>query len=471
MSFPLFTTLTLSLASLLAGIAFGKILAPQTGERREPSGRMSSSVDSALKSSDSAATDAAEPLADTGLPGTFANLPRPRQLDTLVRVSKQAENNPFLQLVIARIANDLPTEVLEELLSSLTEQKKGTDVAGEQDQPAINLFAERLAARAPERAIALGTSRKSARIVEAGLNVLLSRDTAEALKAKAGLPKEINVSLTDACRSGLATPGGSFSDAVRAIQSQPDLLENVAAKNSWDLPHLLGALAAKTASTDPAQALAEVRSTASEFIEFNPKRDPPISDLELTKQRDSLVKRIAGNAVATLRYESASAASGLFDALAETEKNGWSFSIEAVTRFKHAGSEAAISFAESQASKENMSSAASGVWWALANQDRSAALAWIESLPPGAFREGALKSVMMDAWNRSSAWGDPEVATGAASSLLSHGSQVDYYAAMLSDRHFGFGDGRSRAEFIAELPLTTQEKSDLESRLAPVKPR
>lgn len=78
---------------------------------------------------------------------------------------------------------------------------------------------------------------------------------------------------------------------------------------------------------------------------------------------------------------------------------------------------------------------------------------------------------MMDAWNRSSAWGDPEIATGAASSLLSHSSQVDYYAAMLSDRHFGFSDGRSRAEFISELPLTTQEKSNLESRLAPVKPR
>jgi hypothetical protein len=42
---------------------------------------------------------------------------------------------------------------------------------------------------------------------------------------------------------------------------------------------------------------------------------------------------------------------------------------------------------------------------------------------------------------------------------------------MLSDRHFGFGDGRSRAEFIGELPLTMQEKRDLESRLAPVKPR
>ena len=471
MSTRLFSPLFFPLASLLVGIVFGKILAPQAGDPSERAGGTSSPKDSTSKIPDSAATDATEPVVGTSSPVTFVNLPRPQQLETLVRVSKQAEDNPSFQLLIARLANDLPTEVLEELLSSLTEQKKGAGAAGEQDQPAINLFAERLAARAPERAIALGTSRKSARIVEAGLNVLLSRDTAEALKAKAGLPKEINVSLTDACRSGLATPGGSFSDAVRAIQSQPDLLENVAAKNSWDLPHLLGALAAKTASTDPAQALAEVRSTASEFIEFNPKRDPAISDLELTKQRDSLVKRIAGNAVATLRYESAPAASGLFDALAETEKNGWSFSIEAVTRFKHAGSEAAISFAESQASKENMSSAASGVWWALANQDRSAALAWIESLPSGAFREGALKSVMMDAWNRSSAWGDPEVATGAASSLLSHGSQVDYYAAMLSDRHFGFGDGRSRAEFIAELPLTMQEKRDLESRLAPVKTR
>ena len=458
--------LTLSLASLLAGIAFGKFLAPRAVDRLEPPGRISSPEDSASKVPDSAA-----PFTNASSEATFADLPRPQQLDTLVRVSKQAHEKPSVQLLIARLANDLSTEVLEELLSSLSEQKKGTDAAGEKDHDAINLLAERLAARDPERAIALGTSRKSAKILQAGLNVLLSRDTAAALKVRAGLPKDINISLTDACRSGLVTPGGSFSDAVRAIQSLPNLQENVAAKNSWDLPQLLGALAAKTASADPAQALAAVRATAAEFIQSNPKRDPATPDLELAKQRDSLVRRIAGNAVDTLRFESAPAASGLFDALGDTEKNGWSFGIEAVTRYHNSGSETAISFAESQASKENTSSAASGVWWALANQDRPGALAWIESLPPGAFRDGALKSVMMDAWNRSSAWGDPEIATGAASTLLSHSSQVDYYAAMLSDRHFGFSDGRSRAEVIAELPLTTQEKSDLESRLAPVKPR
>ena len=140
MSFPLLSPLTLSLVSLVAGIAFGKILAPQPGERREPDGGISSSEDSGLKSPDSAATDAAEPLADTGSPGTFANLPRPRQLDTLVRVSKQAENNPFLQLLIARIANDLPTEVLEELLSSLTEQKRArTPPANKTNPPSTSL--------------------------------------------------------------------------------------------------------------------------------------------------------------------------------------------------------------------------------------------------------------------------------------------------------------------------------------------
>ena len=161
----------------------------------------------------------------------------------------------------------------------------------------------------------------------------------------------------------------------------------------------------------------------------------------------------------------------MFDSLKDAEKISLNCAVEAAARFKHAGSEAAIAFAESLASKKDMAAAASGVWWAFAQRDRRAALAWIESLPAGTFRDGVLQSVRMDAWNRNFAWGDTDVALGAASSLLSRRSQMDYYAATLSGMPFGSRDGRSRAELIATLPLTFREKGELESRLAPIQPR
>lgn len=459
---PLRSQLILPAASLLAGVVAGKLLVSPEANPIETPTTVSPKVSSADTSS--ASESVAGATSNTTSPSSFASLPRPQQLDTLVRISRQTSENPSLQLLLAQLATDLPAPILEELLTSL---------AGRTDGPflATTLLAERLAATDPARAIELGTNQKSTQIVEAGLSVLLARNAADAIKVMSNLPKDLNVNLSNIEQAGLVTPGGSFADAVRAIQSQPSLLENVANSKQWEVSKILGALAAKTASTDPALALAEIRASAAEIVNANPKRDPAASDIQIAKQRDALISQIAGNAVTRLRFESGPDASKLFDALKDTEKKVWSFSIEAVTRFNHSGTETAISFAESQASKENMSSAASGVWWALANQDRPAALAWIESLPPGAFREGTLKSVMMDAWNRSKSWGDPDIATSAAASLLSRGSQVDYYAAMLSDRHFGYNDGRTRAEFIAELPLSQQEKADLERRLAPVKSR
>ena len=459
---PLRSQFILPAASLLAGVVAGKLLVNPTTPPPEELTTASPKVSSVDTSSTS------DPVAgatlNTTSPSSFASLPRPQQLDTLVRISRQTSENPSLQLLLAQLATDLPAPVIEELLTAL---------AGRTDGPflATTLLAERLAATDPARAIELGTNRKSPQIVEAGLSVLLARNAADAIKAMSNLPKDLNVNFSNVEQSGLVTPGGSFADAIRAIHSQPALLENIANSKQWEVSKILGALAAKTAATDPALALAEIRASATEIVNANPKRDPAASDIQIAKQRDALISQIAGNAVNRLRFESGPDASKLFDALKDTEKKVWSFSIEAVTRYNHSGTETAISFAESQASKENMSSAASGVWWALANQDRPAALAWIESLPPGAFREGTLKSVMMDAWNRSKSWGDPDIATSAAASLLSRGSQVDYYATMLSDRHFGYNDGRTRAEFISELPLYPQEKAELERRLAPVKAR
>jgi hypothetical protein len=455
----------LSAISLAAGMVFGRLLREENP--RASSAPPPSTTANAPAQAPSSAQPETQSLANHTEPSTFSTLPSDQQVDTLIRISKQAPNSPSLQLLVAKLAADLPQDALERLLSQLAQRKDGPFFA-------TSVLAERLAAINPDKALTLASETKSKDIAEAALNALLRRDASEALKAWATLPKDLEVDPTVALSQGLATPGGSFKDAVNAIRSVPELLENVGsrgAQKNWQLTNILGALTAKAAAEDPALALAELRAAAAGMVNDNPKRNPNASDLDIAKQRDALVATISGKAVNTLRSTSTSVASDMFDALKDTEKHVWSFSIEAVTRFKQSGTETAISFAEKQASKDNMSSAASGVWWALANQDRAAALSWIESLPPGAFREGTLKSVMMDAWNRTKSWGDPEIATGAAAALLSRGSQLDYYTTMLSDRHFGYNDGRSRADFIASLPLSPQERVELERRIAPVKPR
>lgn len=479
MPLPFQSLLPRSLACMLVGMALGRLFVSQSDHPAETAGNNPSPADSPHNEAETAQTDTPTPVISTPALVSFADLPKPQQLDTLVRISKQARDTSSHQLLLARLANDLPTENLEELLAGLTERIKVPQYIAEKDCGAIALLAERLASRDPQQAIALGLRCKDSCIVQAGLNELLSRDAAEAFRAKAALPKDRTSLLLffPACQSGLVAPGGSFHEAVRAIRSDPGLLENVAAANSWDLPQTLGSLAAKAASSDPAQALAAVRASAAEFVQSNPKRNPAATELELAKQSDALIKRIAANTVDSLRFESAAAASVLFDALKDTEKFSVHFAVEAAARFKHAGSEAAIAFAESQASKESMVSAASGVWWALAQKDRRAALTWIESLPAGAFRDGIFQSIRMHAYNRNFARDDTEVALGAASSLLSRRSQIDYYAATLSslplelDPGFGWRNGRSRAELIDTLPLTAREKGELESRVAPIPPR
>jgi hypothetical protein len=323
MAQPFQSLLPRSLACMLAGMALGRLVVSQSNHPDESVGSQPSPADSLYGAPEAPLTDTTIPVISTPSPATFANLPRPRQLDTLVQISKQARDTPSDQLLLARLANDLPTENLEELLAGLTERIKVPQYAAEKDFGATALLAARLAARNPRQAIALGIRCKDSVVVQAGLNELLSRDAAEAFKAKAALPKESTSSLTffAACQSGLVAPGGSFHEAVRAIQSDPGLRENVAAANSWDLPQILGSLAAKIASSDPARALAVVRASAAEFVQSNPKREPATSKLDLAKQQDALIKRIAANTVDTLRLESATAASGLFDSLKRLKKS------------------------------------------------------------------------------------------------------------------------------------------------------
>jgi hypothetical protein len=144
------------------------------------------------------------------------------------------------------------------------------------------------------------------------------------------------------------------------------------------------------------------------------------------------------------------------------------FPEEAYARFKNGGVEGAISLAEKQVNEEFAKRAASGAWWGLAQQDHPGAFAWIESLPPGAFRNGVLNAVLWDAWNQSMSWGSDRAAIEAGAQLLSKTSQMDYFASLLSDRRF-WGRGSAPSEMIAQLPISEAEKRELYQRISPVK--
>jgi hypothetical protein len=142
--------------------------------------------------------------------------------------------------------------------------------------------------------------------------------------------------------------------------------------------------------------------------------------------------------------------------------------LEAAARFRRGGVEEAVQFAEKQGKEQFTKNAAGGVWWSLSQLDRPAAMQWIETLPQGAFREGALNSLMQEAAFRSRSWGDSTETIRAGAELLSRASKLDYYAQLAGQSR---GPGISKSEFIASLPLPESDKSELRRRMAPIRAR
>jgi hypothetical protein len=372
------------------------------------------------------------------------------------------------RLLLHQLAVDLPAETLEHLLGQLLDSKESE--RGE----ALSALAERLAALDPRRAVALGTEKKEPRIVQAGIQALLKQNAVEALKAYVQLPDALRRDDTlKGMQGGFLTPGGSHGEVLDFLKTQPKLLREIVKNDAGSRVFLrvLSAVYAKAAPADPSRVIEHMRTAASEIVAAGQDPDSRVPEIELLKQRETINRRMIDSVLQSLRNVSLQQASAFFDLLKESEKNPWSIGIEAVSRFKTTGTEAAIGFAEAQDSKATISNASAGVWWALAAEDRTAALDWIESLPQGAFRDGCLRSVMMDAWTRSGSWGDAAIAFGAAGNLKSAVSRVDYFATVLSDSHMSSPDGQSRPELIRQLPLSDGEKQELLQRTAPLKAR
>ena len=198
---------------------------------------------------------------------------------------------------------------------------------------------------------------------------------------------------------------------------------------------------------------------AAGLVQVKPGEDPKPAE-------SAMVARIGSQMTRAMRADAPGSERVVFNSLADNEKNDTQVALEAAARLRSGGVEEAIQFAEKQGKEQFTKSAAGGVWWSLAQQDRSSAMQWIEPLPQGAFRDGALNSLMQEASFRTRSWGDSAEPVRAGAELLSRSSKLDYYALLAGQSR---GPGVSQSEFISGLPLPEADKLELRRRMAPIR--
>jgi hypothetical protein len=402
----------------------------------------------------------------------FDKLPLEKQLEALKRIAagrvKNESYSPGIELWIARMARELSADQAAALLEAWPLGK-------EDDEFMRATIAARLAAQDPMRALELGKKLDDQRTVACAIAALAHTNGADALRAMAEIEASKRGKVWEnLAREGGFKTGGSFQEMALVLREKPELLKEM--RGGWAMSRILGMALTQSALNDPAAALASARQLGAEIERLAPAdnseggRDGRRGSGNRGGPRPaSMVSQMIQSTLSEMRATDPDAASRFFDALGEKEKSPWMHSDEAITRFQRQGIDAAVSFAEKQNDDESMRSAALGTWWVLAQRDRSAAVGWIDSLPEGAFRQGVLTAVMIDAWNQSSTWGSTQAAVEAGATLGSEATKIDYFASLLSDRAFGMGRGSSRAELIQFLPINDAQKALLQQRLAPIK--
>lgn len=452
-------TLLILAGSLCVGAAAGRLV-PAPGSRVAmdlATGPSEVQLPAEATSANSPAPPA-EPLANQSETQEFSAFDLQKQTDILKRISSKAGINlpPSSILLLAKMVPTLPADRIEELLQETPSGKV-------EHEEVRRILAERLADIDPSRALELGKKLEDRSVLAAALTVIGEKDTAKALQFIQSLPKELGKGvLQDYFRKADAgTLGGSPLEVAKTLANLP-VLQDLGWNGAHGVTETLGNLLSKTAATDPAAALATVKELVTELARL--KKDGENQGFN----PDRLTSGILQGALNRLRSENPQAASAFFDAIPDASKTSWMFPEEALSRFRTGGVDAAISLAEKQENPEFAKRAASGAWWGLAQQDRPTAMAWIESLPQGVFRQGVLNSVMMDAWMQSMSWGSDRAAIDAGAALLSKNSRMDYFASLMSDRRFG-GRGSAPSELIAQLPISDDDKQELYRRVAPVK--
>ncbi len=392
------------------------------------------------------------PLANQSVSERFGDFDFQKQAEVLLRLEKKLGKDITASglLALGKIAQQLSADQAAALLEALP--------AGKIENEEVRRFlAERLASEDPQRALELGKKLEDNKLLSAAVAAIGEKNAAQALQAIAPLPEKQRKEILERFltqREG-SRLGGSADEVAEVLKQNPALFSSGAGG-------MLGSMLAEFAVKDPVALLAKVKGLASDLATLG--KDPN----DHASGPDALNHGILQGVLDELRTRDPRAASAFFDSIPDAAKTSWMFPVEALYRFREGGVDAAIALAEKQTNEDFTKRAASGVWWGLAQQDRPTALTWIESLPEGAFRQGVLRSVMMDAWMQSMSWGSDRAAIDAGAALLSKASQMDYYASLMSDRRFG-GMGSAPSEIIAKLPLSESEKLELYRRVAPLK--
>lgn len=406
-----------------------------------------------------------QPLANQSEKESFGDFEPAKQAEVLRRLSVKGGNGlpPSSLVLLAKIVPQLSADQAAVLLQDLPNGKI-------ENEEVRRFLVERLAELDPQRALELGKTLGDSAMMARVVSVKGEEDAAAALSLLKNLPadraKEALAQVFQQQMSGAAPMKGSVSDVVAVLKELPAAKQILENKNDWGSQHgvnqMLAGLLAKDADKDPAAVLASVKTVSAEMAALTG------GGKENAEAQAEMSRQILSGVLGVLRARSPQAASGFFDAIPDGSKTGWMFGEEAHSRLQQRGVDEAIALAEKQTNEEFAKHAASGTWWGLAQQDRQNALAWIESLPQGAFRTGVLNAVMFDAWTQSWSWGSDRAAIEAGSTLLSKASQMDYFASLMSDRRFS-GRGSSPSEMIAQLPISENDKAELYRRIAPLR--
>jgi hypothetical protein len=443
-------TIALLSASAVGGLCLGLVL--ESGGRaveRSASGGAAFGLP--------AANPAGEAPVATALPGqaeaeTFSSLPLERQQETLQRwVSKRASlRGTGDELMMLRAVKTLSYEQAVALLEGFASATAGKGDSVDFVRVALK---ERLAALDPKLALEQGRQRGDSQLRSAAVVALMQKNAAEGLRAVGQLSEKEREGVWDLARAS-TKPGGSIQELTALLKEMPELAKVSAF--SLGMEGSLEFMAARRMAVDPAGGLGELRQIAAELLAAKGLGNTGPSEQQ---QQIHLIMGM----MMELRSLSPEAARTVFDALSEAEKSNFVVSMEAAARLKETGVDAAIRFAESQTNADFVKEAARGVWQALAQQDRTSALQWIDSLPEGPFREGVFSSVMRDALMRTRTSRNALDAFQAGAELLSKKTQLDYYSFLVSQNPL------APSEVIASLPLSDADKQELRRRAAPVK--
>lgn len=397
-------------------------------------------------------------------PETLSVLPVEQQRETVLKwVARPAcLRTCGEELAMLRALKALDYEQTLALLEAVSSASGGK--GDSLDFVRVNLQ-ERLAALDSKLALELGRQKNDAQLRSAALVAMVTKNAAEGFRALMQLP--------EAERSGAWTlakaidkPGGTLADLAAFIRESPQWAKDPSVTlgmEGWIAP-----LLARKMAADPEGGLAEMRQIAADFRAAKAAADPGAQQ-GASKEQQPL--HLTLGMMTDLRELSPEAARKVFDSLNETEKNPFLISMEAAARLKELGPDAAIRFAETQIADASVKDAARGVWRGLSQQDRPSALQWIESLPPGAFRQGVMEAVRMEAAMRNRSFGSASGYLQEGAELLSRESQLDYYAAVVSKNKGASMAAIAPSEWISSLPIPEADKQELRRRVAPLKPK